>query len=280
MAKTLGISNSAVQKRLDKLVNLNIIIKVLSRPRFYDINPSFDDYLELSKKATLGIIIHKFEFKCEITGNETEFENLRNQSNVLAEINNWTRKYFKENNVNFILNLHCIQFHCTGYGKDIKTAFDNAREKSVEIWQHLKSKYSLKLSFPQSQENITPHIGLGTFRPDQEQELLKIWNDRSDPDLLETDDPLLAQTILNTINQANENSQKLVAIEATLNNIAQAQASLAQSQAQLSQIQNQIAQSNVTIAQTLSQLSNLLQGLNNQGNNSNQGNNGNDSLFT
>lgn len=225
MARSLGISTSAIQKRLDKLCDSNLIIKINSRPRFYDINPAFDDW-QKNANQVLGVPIHKQPIKLEVRGNHTEFEALRNQVDVEAKLNNWTRKFLKENNVIFILNKHCIIFHIQGIGKTPAEAKDNVKEKAVKIRYHLESKYNLSLGFPEFMDETNPkitgpHLTPGSFKKENVEEMKKnLWiGDGTHPNLLETNDPHLAKQIVESIEKSSENESRLTGIEATLDQL-------------------------------------------------------------
>jgi len=209
IAARLKKSRQAISKRIKRLVKLGILIDLDTYPRFYKINPNF---LKIDKKKKLCVECHDVRVKLNVKSNFRQFEKFRSKIQKSVDLKHWTKKYLNINNVNFEITTKAIIFHLTGIGETSQDAIDNAKTKAVEVRDYLQKRFNLKLEFPIFHENQIDYTLL-KIPHDNYQKLRKLWNDKSHPELLETDDSLLADSITNAIKNSIENKDKLKMLE-------------------------------------------------------------------
>lgn len=227
MVQALGITRQSVSARLGKLVRAGILVQVASRPRAYSMNPAFTQPGAAPGKK-IAIQTHDLRVKLLVKGHVIEYEAFRSSIDIETKLKNWAKKHFHVNGVNFELNTKSIIFHTTGIGETDTDALDNAKSKAVEIRDFLESKFNLRLEFPMFLENNVHYIPFQTNAQNYDK-LRRVWNDQSHKDLLETDDPLLANNIKQAIEGNNTAKLDVTTIQQQLQDIRDVQAQLVQS---------------------------------------------------
>lgn len=208
-----NFSRNSVQKRIEKLIKSNILVKIKGNPNSYKLNKQIT---QLQPNEKLIISTHNFRIKADVIGNYLEYNLLRNTCKKTSQMNNWAKKYFNENNVNFILNTKSLEFNVTGAGLSVGESLKNAKMKALQIWDHLQKKHNIKLQFPKFLSEIgkvKPHYVLIKGKNKDFEDLKKMWTDYSHPALWETDDKLLADKIQDTLSNQDKIDSKLEKIE-------------------------------------------------------------------
>ncbi len=239
IATKLGITCQSAGRRIKRLVRAGIMTQVNSRPRAYTVNPACTGHGKTPGKV-LAIETHNLRVKLAVKGHVAEYDAFRASIDVETKLNNWVKKHFHLEGVNFELSPGSIVFHATGIGQNTTDAVDNAKHKAVEIRDVLESKFNLRLEFPKFLANQVHYVPLQITQQNYDK-LRRVWNDQSHKDLLETDDPLLADSIKQAI-QANKDAKiDNKTIEQELKDIRDMQAQLVQSVSALVQALQSIA---------------------------------------
>lgn len=226
MAKQLGISQPSVFKRVERLVKSGILVKVNSRPRAYCVSPTFTSLTGSPSEKVPRVETHDLRVKLVVKGNHAEFEAFRAACKDQNQMENWTKKYLHLNGVKFEISTQSIIFHVTGMGRNAQDSLDNAKDKAINVRDFLQQKFNLKLEFPVF-PNVKPHHVPIPVSKEQYEQLrdVNLWSDKSHPGLLETDDPAVADAIVQAMTRPSIEQ----GIQQQLNELKEQQAQLVQS---------------------------------------------------
>lgn len=145
ISKELNTSKSTVSRRLNQLVNLNLIIETCRHPKLYKIN---DDIENEDNKEVNSVNCHHIQCICKI---KAGMDNLNIIEGEKFKLKNWGGKHFKQKDLDFQINYTNtpnISFWVNGEGLTADEAIENAKQSAFNIKEGLEGKYNCKLSFP------------------------------------------------------------------------------------------------------------------------------------
>jgi len=142
LASKTGKTPACICKRVSALVKSNILIK---KSRFvHELNPN------LKSDEFSAVQVHKAQVKITITGNMNAYKRFFDEvKGNRVKLENWIKKIIIINNIKFQLNPKSMIFWVTAVGRDVNSAMDNLRFKSVEITRYFEEKHGFKCAFPE-----------------------------------------------------------------------------------------------------------------------------------
>jgi predicted transcriptional regulator len=115
-----------------------------------------------------------------------------------SKMNNWSYKYFTENDLDFQLSPQNVFFWPTGIGETREDALDNIREKTQNIHSYLEKHYQVDLGQPRYYlDNIEQHYVPIRGTNEEFDELKDAWTDKSHKGAIETSSKRFVDNLIN-----------------------------------------------------------------------------------